>query len=151
MILKNIEDFISSVPPGKRLLALDLGEKRIGLALSDTRWKVATPLSVINRTRFTRDMEMIEASLREHEVGGLVVGYPLTMDGSAGRRCQSVRQFVTNLLKVRDMPVFLRDERLSTAAAARPLEDAGASRGKRTRAIDKIAACYILQGMLDGM
>lgn len=134
---------------GSRLLGLDVGTKTIGLALSDTGWTVATPLETIRRTKFTKDAERLFALVDEHKVGALVIGLPVNMNGTEGPRCQSVRQFAANLLKLRDIPVVLWDERWSTAAAERALLEADASRRKRAAVIDKVAASYILQGALD--
>src|SRR6266851_1562582 len=100
---------------GSRLMALDLGSKTIGLALSDTRRSIASPLDTIRRTRFAADAARLQALTERHGVGGLVIGLPVAMDGSEGPRCQSVRQFAANLLEIFDIPIAFWDERLSTA------------------------------------
>lgn len=137
------------LPRHARLMGLDLGTKTIGLALSDVRLSIATPFDTIRRTKFTKDAEALFAFVDKHEVGGLVVGLPVEMDGTQGARCQSTRAFVRNLLGLRDMPVALWDERLSTAAVTRTLLEADSSRAKRAQVVDKMAAAYILQGCLD--
>jgi putative Holliday junction resolvase len=137
------------VPRGRRLLGLDVGTKTIGLALSDTGWTVATPLETIRRSKFTKDAELLFALVDERDVGGLVIGLPVNMNGTEGPRCQSVRQFAANLLTLRGIPIALWDERWSTAAAERALLEADTSRRKRANLIDKVAASYILQGALD--
>ncbi len=135
----------------QRLLGLDLGTKTIGLALSDVTCTVATPLSTIARKKFTSDVKELLHVVDSAGVGGLVLGLPVSMDGSEGPRCQSVRQFAANLLALRDLPLAFQDERLSTAAVTRTLLEADASRKRRAEVVDKMAAAYILQGALDAM
>jgi putative Holliday junction resolvase len=140
------------IPKNRRLIGLDPGSRTIGVALSDVRLTVATPLETIRRTRFSRDAEHLCRLIASHDVGGVVIGLPVGMDGREGPRCQSVRQFARNLLKVVDLPVAFWDERLSTAAVERMLiEEADMSRKRRGRVIDKLAAAYILQGALDAI
>ena len=137
--------------PGARLLGLDLGEKTIGLALSDTGLTIATPLQTLKRGKFSVDVVTILALIAEHGIGGLVVGLPLNMDGSEGPSVQSARAFVRNFSARSEIPVALWDERLSTAAGTRTLIDADASRKRRKEVVDKMAAAYILQGALDAL
>lgn len=134
---------------GQRLLGLDLGEKTIGLALSDTRLTIATPLQTLARAKFKPDAEKLVALIAQHDVGALVVGLPRNMDGSEGPSAQSARAFARNFATASTAPVVLWDERLSTAAVTRTLLDADASRARRTEVVDKMAAAYILQGALD--
>ena len=134
----------------KRLLGLDLGSKTIGLALSDTTWRIATPLETIRRRKFGVDAERLFALVDEHEVGALVLGQPINMDGSEGPRCQSTRAFAQNVLALRDLPIVFQDERLSTAAVQRMLVDEmDSTRKRRAEVVDKLAAAYILQGLMD--
>lgn len=135
--------------PGQRLLGLDLGEKTIGLALADATLTVATPLETIRRTKFTADAIALEKVIAERRVGALVLGLPIDMHGGEGPRCQSVRQFAANLLARHDLPVAFWDERLSTVAVTRAMLDADLSRKRRGEVVDKAAAAYILQGVLD--
>lgn len=132
-----------------RLLGLDLGTKTIGLAISDTLWNVASPLSTIKRTKFTKDAEELMAICNDQNVSGLVLGLPLNMDGSEGPRAQATRAFQRNLDRLSSLPVTLWDERLSTVAAERALLEADTSRAKRAEVIDSIAASIILQGALE--
>jgi putative Holliday junction resolvase len=132
-----------------RILGLDLGSKTIGLALSDVSGTIATPFDTIRRTKFTKDAEILLAVVDKQGVGGLVLGLPVEMDGLEGSRCQSVRAFATNLLRLRDLPIAFWDERLSTAAVTRTLLEADSSRKRRAEVVDKMAAAYILQGALD--
>ena len=137
--------------PGTRLLGLDLGSKTIGLALSDPAFMVASPIDTIRRTKFGKDAAELDRLIADRGVGGLVLGLPINMDGSEGPRCQSTRQFATNLIQ-RGMgqPIVFWDERLSTAAVERVLiDEADMSRRKRADVVDKMAAAYILQGVLD--
>jgi putative Holliday junction resolvase len=132
-----------------RLMGVDLGTKTIGLALSDVERRIATPLETIKRVKFTPDAERIKALTTRFDVGGLVVGLPLNMDGTEGPRAQATRAFVRNLKPLLDLPVLFWDERLSTIAVTRTLLDADASRARRADLVDKLAAAYILQGALD--
>jgi len=149
MILADPAALRQAVPAGFRLMGLDVGTKTIGLALSDTRLIIASPLETIRRRRFRDDMARLFAVIDAHGVGGLVVGLPLTLGGSDGPRTQSVRQFARNLLALRDLPVALWDERLSTAAVTREMIAADMTRRRRAQIVDRVAAAYILQGCLD--
>ena len=147
-------DLLDHLAPGSRLLGLDLGEKTIGLAISDRGLKVASPLETIQRTKFTKDAEALAALCEDRGVGGLVLGLPVNMDGSEGPRCQSVRQFAANLAELAGftLPMAFWDERLSTAAVERVLVgEADMSRKRRGQVVDKMAAAYILQGALDAL
>ena len=139
------------MPSGRRLMGLDVGTKTIGLALSDTRLVIASPLDTIRRRRFRDDMAALFAFVDAHEVGGLVIGLPLALDGRDSPRTQSVRAFTRNLLALRDLPALLWDERLSTAAVTREMIAADMTRKRRAEIVDKVAAAYILQGCLDAM
>ncbi|HEU0162728.1 MAG TPA: Holliday junction resolvase RuvX [Rhizomicrobium sp.] len=134
---------------GQRLLGLDLGEKTIGLALSDTLLTVATPMQTLKRGKFAADAARLDIIISAQGVGGLVVGLPLNMDGSDGPSAQSARAFGRNWAARSPLPVLFQDERLSTSAVTRTLLDADASRRRRDEVVDKMAAAYILQGVLD--
>ena len=149
MILDNPSELREAASAGARLMGLDVGRKTIGLALSDTRRVIATPLETIRRRRFRDDMARLFALIDTHVVGGLVIGLPLTLAGGDGPRTQSVRQFARNLAALRDLPIVLWDERLSTAAVERELIEADVSRARRAKVIDQHAAAFILQGALD--
>jgi len=135
--------------PQARLLGVDLGDKTIGLALSDSRRIIASPLETLKRTKFRADAERLLALAKLHDVGALVVGLPRNMDGSEGPRAQSTRAFVKNLAPLTTLAIAFWDERLSTAAVTRTLIAADASRKRRAALVDKMAAAYILQGALD--
>jgi putative holliday junction resolvase len=149
MILGNPAELRDAVPGGMRLIGLDVGTKTIGLALSDTRRVIATPLGTIRRRRFQEDVARLFMLIDTHRVGGLVIGLPLTLAGVDGPRTQSVRQFARNLAVLRDLPVALWDERLSTAAVTRQMIAADLTRRRRAQIVDRVAAAYILQGCLD--
>ncbi|MHA6345132.1 Holliday junction resolvase RuvX [Roseivivax sp. CAU 1761] len=145
----DIADFAAALAPGSALAGLDLGDKTIGVAVSDLMRSVATPLETIRRRKFTLDAERLSAILAERRVGGLILGLPRNMDGSEGPRCQSTRAFARNFAARWTGPIGFWDERLSTVAAERALLEADTSRRRRAEVIDHVAAGYILQGALD--
>ena len=131
------------------LLGIDPGTKTFGLAVCDTTRLIASPGTTILRKKFTPDAAKIFALYDERACAAMIIGKPVNMDGSEGPRAQSVRDFCVNLLNLRDVPIFMWDERLSTAAVTRTLLEADTSRAKRAQNVDKLAAAYILQGVLD--
>lgn len=137
------------LPAGARLLGLDLGEKTIGLALSDRLLTAATPMETLKRGKFATDAARLDIIISVQGIGGLVVGLPLNMDGSDGPSAQSARAFGRNWVNRSPLPLVFWDERLSTMAVTRTLLEADASRKKRSEVVDKMAAAYILQGALD--
>ncbi|MEJ0013627.1 MAG: Holliday junction resolvase RuvX [Bauldia sp.] len=143
------EDFARALPPKAPLMGLDLGTKTIGLAISDIGRQIASPLRTIARTKFTADAKDLLAEAAKHQVAGLVLGLPLNMDGSEGPRVQATRAFARSLAGLTELPLLFWDERLSTAAVTRTLLDADASRKRRGELVDKMAAAFILQGVLD--
>lgn len=149
MILPDPTQLPEALAAGERLLGLDVGTKTIGLALSDTRRLVASPLDTIRRRRFREDMAQLFSTIDRHGVGGLVIGLPLTLAGGDGPRTQSVRQLARNLVALRDLPVAFWDERMSTAAVTREMIAADMTRKRRAEIVDRVAAAYILQGCLD--
>ncbi len=149
MAIRNPTELKELAATGRRLMGLDLGSKTIGLALSDTRLTIASPLETIPRSKFTVDAARLRDLVARHGVGGLVIGLPVAMDGSEGPRCQSVRQFAASLLETDDIAIAFWDERLSTAAVTRGMIDADLTRKRRAAIVDRAAAAYILQGFLD--
>jgi len=148
----DIDKIKALLGPNQRLLGLDIGSKTIGLALSDVSGMLASPAETLRRTKFTADAERLLDIIKEEDVGGLILGLPVQMDGTEGPMCQSVRQFAANLLEKTDLPIAFWDERLSTAAVERVLiEQADMTRKRRSEVVDKMAAAYILQGALDAM
>ena len=149
MILDDIAAFAAALPPARALIGLDLGEKTIGVAVTDRMLGVATPLETIRRRKFGQDAARLAEIISAREIGGLVLGLPRNMDGSEGPRCQSTRAFARNFDRLHPMPVTFWDERLSTVAAERALLEADTTRKRRAEVIDHVAAGYILQGVLD--
>ena len=149
MIFDEIDTFATALPPFTALMGLDLGDKTIGVAVSDKMGSVATPLETVKRRKFGLDAERLEALIDAREIGGLILGLPRNMDGSEGPRCQSTRAFARNFAARREIPIGFWDERLSTVAAERALLEADTSRRRRAEVIDHVAAAYILQGALD--
>lgn len=151
MIYDTFEDFSAACPSYCALIGLDLGDKTIGVAVSDRIGAVATPLETVKRRKFTLDAARLQEIIAEREVGGILLGLPRNMDGSEGPRCQSTRAFARNLDRLVNLPIGFWDERLSTVAAERALLEADTSRKRRAEVIDHVAASYILQGALDRM
>jgi putative pre-16S rRNA nuclease len=149
VIFSDVSNFRSAVAANARLLGLDLGEKTIGLALSDTLLTVATPMESLKRGKFSVDAAKLDDIIVKQDIGGLVIGLPLNMDGSEGPSAQSARAFARNFAARSSLPILMWDERLSTAAVTRTLIDSDASRQRRAEVVDKMAAGYILQGLLD--
>jgi putative Holliday junction resolvase len=145
----SIDDLPPHLERDARLLGLDVGTKTIGMALSDVTRSVATPFDTIRRTKFTADAKTIREVVEKNQVGALVIGFPLNLDGSEGPRAQSTRTFARNLAAHVEVPMVFWDERLSTAAVERHLIEADASRKRRAEVVDRMAAAYILQGALD--
>lgn len=150
-MLVDLKVLAEALAPGARLMGLDLGEKNIGIALSDTRRTIASPFATHRRTNFAKDSAWLLNVMREHGAGAIVVGLPLNMNGSEGPSAQSARAFARNFAARLNLPVALWDERLSTAAVTRTLLEADASRERRAKLVDKMAAAWLLQGALDAM
>jgi len=152
MLIETATIFSATLPANGRLLGLDAGETTIGLALSDASRMIASPHSTIERSKFSKDIETLKKIISEHKVAGLVIGFPVNMDGSFGPRIQSTRTFASNLGKHIDLPMLFWDERMSTMAVERMMEkEADLSRKRRGELVDKLAASYMLQGFLDSV
>lgn len=151
-----LNDIADQCPPEAALLGLDVGTKTIGLALAGGGMGIATPLHTLARTKFSKDVEALKKVIAEYDIGGFVVGYPVNMDGSAGPRAQSVRDFALELHKALggDAWVALWDERLSTVSVESFVDEMVGKKSTRRNAkasglIDRLAAQVILQGALD--
>lgn len=149
LVTDDLTLFAAALPDLGAIAGLDLGDKTIGVAVSDLRRSVASPLSTIRRTKFTADAEALLTLTRARDIRGLILGLPRNMDGSEGPRAQSTRAFARNLSRLSDLPIAFWDERLSTVAAERALLLADTSRKRRSEVIDHVAAGFILQGALD--
>ena len=149
-IYETVSDFAPHLIGGRRLMGMDLGTKTIGLALSDPGWIVASPWKTHIRGAWKKDAPLLAAMWKDRDVGGVIVGLPLQMDGRQGARCHAVRHFAVNLCALGDLPILLWDERLTTVAAERVLlKEADLSRARRGEVIDAVAASLILQGVLE--
>ena len=149
MAVIDITDLAATLEGGKALAGLDLGDKTIGVAVSDRGLSFAHPRPVIIRKKFSADAAVLLDLLVKEHVGAVVMGLPVNMDGLEGPRAQSSRAFVRNIAKLTDLPFVFWDERLSTVAAERTLIEMDFSRKKRAGKIDSAAASFILQGVLD--
>ena len=146
-----LPEAIGSIAPDRRLMGLDLGTKTIGVATSDRTRMIATPVETIARKKFTHDAERLITIAEANNIGLIVLGLPVNIDGTEGPRCQSTRSFARNFGKLSSLPIVFWDERLSTAAVERMLIAADTSRAKRDEVIDKLAAAWILQAALDSL
>ena len=150
MAVIDLTELPEALPKGAPVVGLDLGTKTIGVAVCDGGLMIASPLALIRRTKFTADAEQIFKLMEGRGAAGVVIGLPVNMDGSEGPRAQSTRAFARNLLRLKDIPISLWDERLSSEAVNRMLiDEADATRARRAELVDKAAAAWILQGALD--
>jgi putative Holliday junction resolvase len=150
MAVVDLLELPGAMAPRTPLVGLDLGEKTIGVAVSDIGLMIASPLALIRRSKFTADAEALLKLMESRGAGGIVIGLPINMDGTEGPRCQSVRAFGRNLLRLKDLPIAFWDERLSSAAVNRMLiDEADTTRARRAEVVDKAAAAWILQGALE--
>lgn len=149
MPIYDLQDLVTYKERGRRLMGIDLGEKRIGVAISDPNWCIASPVIVLKRTDRNSDLASIIHTANRYHAVGIVVGWPVNMNGSFGPQSEKMRGFARSLAELSDLVIALWDERLSTAAVNRTLLEADMSRKRRGEVIDKLAATYILQGALD--
>ena len=144
-----VTDLPAALDGGKTLAGLDLGDKTIGVAVSDKSLSFAHPRPVILRKKFSLDAAALLSLLAKENAGAVAMGLPVNMDGSEGSRAQASRAFVRNIARLTELPFVFWDERLSTVAAERTLIEMDFSRKKRAGKIDSAAAAFILQGVLD--
>ena len=149
MVYDAIEEFLENIGVEGAIMGLDLGEKTIGVAVSDTRQTIATGIKTIKRTKFQQDLTILTQVIVGRDIKGVILGLPKNMNGSEGPKCQSTRAFAKNISLTVPLPITFWDERLSTVAAERSLIEANASRRRRAEVIDYVAASFILQGVLD--
>jgi putative Holliday junction resolvase len=150
MAVLDLLDQPAALPRYAPVVGLDLGEKTIGVAVSDATRAVASPFSLIRKTKFTDDAAALFKLMDDRGAAGVVIGLPVNMDGTEGPRCQSARAFGRNLLRLKDMPIAFWDERMSSMAVNRMLiDEADVTRARRAELVDKAAAAWILQGALD--
>ena len=144
-----IEDFKSKHSNKVRFIGLDLGSKRIGVSVCDERQSIATPFKTINKTTTNELINELKIIINENNIGGIIIGNPVNMDGSIGRSAQSVNDVASNISKSIDLPVILWDERLSTVGAFNLSSLLDVNVSKRVKTIDQNAAAFILQGAID--
>ena len=149
MIKENINDFFKETQRIGAFLGIDLGEKRVGLSISDRTQSIASNYATLEKKKFSLFSLDLQAIIDEEIICGIVIGLPLNMDGSEGPKCQSARDFAKNFSNIVDLPITFWDERLTTVAAERSLLSADLSRKKRQQVIDSVAAVLILQNLLD--
>lgn len=151
MPIRKTADLLAGLPRHARLMGLDLGTRTIGVALSDGARMIATPYETVKRTKLKTDLDRLKFIVETEGIGAVVLGLPLNMDASEGKRAQATRQFAADLLKTIDLPLAFWDERLSTHAADELLDEIGMKRSRRKDVIDQLAAAVILQGCLDSL
>ena len=144
-----IEELKIKINKNSRLIGLDLGSKRIGVSICDEKRLIATPFKTINVENLSNTINQIKNIISENNIEGIVVGYPINMDGSKGSSSQSVKDKVKKISNEINLPIVLWDERLSTAGAFNLSSQLDVNVSKRTRNIDKNAAAFILQGAID--
>ncbi len=148
----NIKEFKQQLKPYKAVLGFDYGAKRLGVAVSDLLQMVATSYKIIYRSSWEKDWEEIRRIIDEKEIGGIVLGLPLQMNGEEGEIAKEVRAFAAKLSEQTDLPILFWDERLSSSAVENFLiKEVDMSRAKRKKVLDAGAAAYILQGALDAL
>lgn len=148
----SLPEFAAALPAKGRIVALDVGSTTIGVAVSDDNRIIASGDLTILRKKWSADKAALSAMLEGNGVTGIVIGYPINMDGTVGPRAQATRAFARNLQEEFDLPLLLWDERMSTQAVVRMMEkEADLSRARRDALVDKLAASYILQGVLDAL
>ncbi len=150
MPVLDLLDLPAACPPDTPWMGLDLGEKTIGVAVSDSTRLIASPLELVRKSKFTQEAEHLFKLMAHRKVSALVIGLPANMDGTEGPRAQSCRAFARNLERLRPVNIAFWDERLSTSAVERFLiEDLDLNRKRRAQVVDRTAAAWILQGALD--
>ncbi len=148
----DLREFKEKLPKYKALIGFDYGSKRLGVAVSDLLLMSATPYKIIQRRNIEADLAEIKKIIQEKEVGGIVYGLPLQMNGEEGQTAQEVRKFAQRLAQEINLPYYFWDERLSSAAVESVMiKEADLSRAKRKKTLDAGAAAYILQGCLDAL
>ena len=144
-----IDEFKNKLSSGSRLLGIDLGTKRIGIAISDYNQKIATPLQTLDKSKQGKLIDELESIITENDIKGIIIGNPINMNGTYGKSSQSAKDIAINISNKIDIPVSLWDERLSTVGAFNLSSELDVNVSKRERDIDKFAAAFILQGALD--
>ena len=145
----SIDEFKTTIENNSRLLGIDPGKKNIGFAICDENKKVATPLKVLQKSKFEVLIKQINQIIKENQIKGIVIGNPMNMDGTSGKSSQSARDFAINLSKNITIPITMWDERLSSEGSFKITRDLGTNITNRVNKLDKNAAAFILQGAID--
>ena len=144
-----IEEFKKNIDNNSRLLGIDPGKKNIGIAICDENKVVATPLKVLQKSKFEVLIEQINQIIKENNIKGIIIGNPINMDGTSGKSSQSVSDFAKNLSKNITIPITMWDERLSSEGSFKITKELGTNVTNRVNKLDKNAAAFILQGAID--
>ena len=147
--IASIDEFKTNIQRNSRLLGIDYGKKNIGFAICDENKKVATPLKILQKSKFDVLIEQINQIIKENDIKGIVIGNPINMDGSLGKSSQSVNDFAKNLSKNITIPIVMWDERLSSEGSFKITQELGTNTSNRVNKLDKNAAAFILQGAID--
>ena len=145
----SIDEFKTNIGTNSRLLGIDPGEKNVGIAICDENHVVATPLKTIRKSKFSNLVKEISNIISENEIKGIVVGYPIKMDGTEGKSSQRTSDFSKELSKNITVPITMWDERLSSEGTFKITSELGTNTSKRVKNLDKNAAAFILQGAID--
>ena len=145
----SIDEFKTNIENNSRLLGIDPGNKNIGFAICDENKKVATPLKVLQKSKFEVLIEQINQIIKENDIKGIVIGNPINMDGTTGKSSQSVNDFAKNLSENVTIPIAMWDERLSTEGSFKITKELNTNISNRVNKLDKNAAAFILQGAID--
>ena len=145
----SIDEFKTNIESNSRLLGIDPGKKNIGFAICDENKKVATPLKVLQKSKFEVLIKQINQIIKENHIKGIIIGNPINMDGTSGKSSQSASDFAKNLSKNITIPITMWDERLSTEGSFKITKELGTNVTNRVNKLDKNAAAFILQGAID--
>ena len=145
----SIDEFKTIIENNSRLLGIDPGNKNIGFAICDENKKVATPLKVLQKSKFEVLIKQINQIIKENNIKGIIIGNPINMDGTSGKSSQSASDFAKNLSKIITIPITMWDERLSSEGSFKITKELGTSVSNRVNKLDKNAAAFILQGAID--
>ena len=145
----SIDEFKTNIENNSRLLGIDPGSKNIGFAICDENKKVATPLKVLQKSKFEVLIKEINQIIKENHIKGIVIGNPINMDGTSGKSSQSANDFAKNLSRNATIPITMWDERLSSEGSFKITKELGTNVSNRVNKLDKNAAAFILQGAID--
>ena len=145
----SIDEFKTNIENNSRLLGIDPGNKNIGFAICDENRKVATPLKILQKSKFEVLIKQINQIIKENHIKGIIIGNPINMDGTSGKSSQSASDFAKNLSKNITTPITMWDERLSSEGSFKITKELGTNVTNRVNKLDKNAAAFILQGAID--